>query len=143
MTPMGTILVVDDNVEAVMIVSRMLETAGLRVFGATSGAEGIRLAGEESIDVALVDVMMPVMNGLEVCAALRASATTRHIALILLTANDDVPTRIAAMRLGVSEFLTKPTMKAELLLRVRRQLEQRAVQRSLTLLLASPRLETE
>lgn len=143
MTPIRTVLVVDDNIDAVMIVTRMLESEGLRVFGATSGAEALRLAVEEAIDVALVDVMMPVMDGLEFCAALQASARTRHIALIMLTANDDVPTRVAAMRLGVSEFLTKPTRKAELLVRVRRQLEQRAAQRSRTLLLATSRLGTE
>lgn len=142
MTSPNTILVVDDNVEAVIIVTQILEREGLRVFGATSGAEAIRLALEESIDVAVVDVQMPVMNGLEVCAALRASARTRHISLMLLTASDDVSTRVAAMRLGVSEFLTKPTMKAELLVRVRRQLEQRAAQRNLTLLLADSRLGT-
>jgi PleD family two-component response regulator len=143
MTPANTILVVDDNVEAVLLVSRILENEGLRVFGATSGAEAIRLAVEESIDVAVVDVMMPVMNGLEVCAALRASARTRDIALLLLTAKDDVSTRVAAMRLGVSEFLVKPTLKADLLMCIRRQLEHRAVQRNLTLLLADSRLGTE
>ncbi len=142
MTSNNTILIVDDNVEAVMIVSMMLEREGLRVFAATSGAEAIRLALEESIDVAVVDVMMPVMTGLEVCAALRASARTQHISLMLLTASDDVSTRVAAMRLGVSEFLTKPTMKAELLVRIRRQLDQRAIQRNLTLLLADSRLGT-
>lgn len=136
----NAILIVDDNVEAVMIVSQILEREGLRVFGATSGAEAIRLALEEPIDVAVVDVMMPEMNGLEVCAALRASPRTRHISLILLTASDDVATRVAAMRLGVSEFLIKPTMKGELLARIRRQLEQRAAQRHLTLLLADSRL---
>jgi DNA-binding response OmpR family regulator len=136
MMPLGRILVVDDNIEAVVIVSRLLEREGLRVFGVGSGAEALRIAAEEPIDVAVVDVMMPDMSGLEVCAALRASARTRDIAVILLTANDEPSTRIAAMQLEVAEFLTKPTVKAELLTRVRAQLEQRALQRNVALRLA-------
>jgi PleD family two-component response regulator len=138
--PSGRILVADDNIDAVVIVSRMLERQGLRVFGVGNGVDAVRVASEESIDVALLDVTMPQMNGLEVCAALRASPRTRDIALILLTARDDMETRIAAMRLGVSEFLVKPTVQSALLERVRMQLEQRARQRNVALLLAGSRI---
>lgn len=143
MTTRGRILVADDNIDAVIIVSRVLEREGFRVFGVGGGIEAVRVAAEESIDVALLDVAMPDMDGLQVCEALRASPRTRDIALILLTARDDMATRMAAMRLGVSEFLTKPTVQAELVSRVRTQFEQRARHRVTSLLLADFQPETK
>ena len=76
----------------------------------------------------LLDVMMPEMDGFQVCTALRQMEKTRDIPVILLTAKDDLETRVVGMRLGVSEFLTKPINKIELFARVRAQVHQRSIE---------------
>ena len=119
-TAAGTILVVDDDHDSREIAARLLERAGYRTRTAASGKECLRLVGEEHVDLVLLDVMMPEMDGFEVCAALRAAG--RQVPIILLTAKDDMDTRLEGMHQGVSEFLTKPINKVELYARVRAQL---------------------
>ena len=92
---------------------------------ATSGPECIRIAQSTSVDVILLDVMMPEMDGIAVCRELANDERTHSIPVILLTGKDDHETRAAGMMLGVSEFLTKPVNKTELYLRVKSQLNQR------------------
>ena len=70
----------------------------------------------------LLDVMMPGMDGFEVCARLRATEAGKRLPIILLTGRDDVDTRLEGMQSGVSEFLAKPVTRHELLARVRAQL---------------------
>lgn len=125
----GTVLVVDDNQEAVDIVSRLLATQHFHTTSATSGRECLRIARSRPIDVIVLDVMMPEMDGLAVCAELAKDERTRAIPVILLTARDDHETRAAGMMLGVSEFLTKPVNKLELRSRVEAQLRSRALAR--------------
>jgi len=81
--------------------------------------------------VILLDVNMPGMDGLTVCTELARDERTRAIPIILVTARDDHETRVAGMKLGVSEFLAKPVNKSELFARVRGQLEARALARQL------------
>ncbi len=125
--PEGTILVVDDDRNAVDILDRLLQREGFAVLTAQSGREALDVLAERTADVILLDVMMPEMDGFQVCAALRAGERTRDTPVILLTAKDDVETRVVGMRLGVSEFLTKPINKRELFTRVRAQIHQRTL----------------
>ena len=115
-----TILVVDDDRDSCDIAARLLERQGYRVRRACSGAECLRTVQAERIDLILLDVMMPEMDGFAVCAALRDAG--QRIPIILLTARDDTDTRLEGMHQGVSEFLTKPINKLELFARVRAQL---------------------
>jgi DNA-binding response OmpR family regulator len=115
-----TILVVDDDRDCRDIAARLLDLAGYRTRRAESGADCLRTIDSEAIDLVLLDVMMPEMDGFEVCAALAARG--KRIPVILLTARDDVDTRLEGMHHGVSEFLTKPINKHELYARVRAQL---------------------
>jgi DNA-binding response OmpR family regulator len=116
----ATILVVDDDRDSREIAARLLEKAGYRAFRAPSGADALRLVDAERIDLLLLDVMMPEMDGFAVCEALQARG--KRIPIILLTAKDDMDTRLEGMHHGVSEFLTKPINKVELFARVRAQL---------------------
>src|SRR5438128_1081994 len=100
----------------------LLERRSYRTRRAASGAEGLRIVEQEPVDLILLDVMMPGMDGFEVCEALRALPGGRGVPVILLTARDDLDTRLEGMYQGVSEFLTKPINTHELYARVRAQL---------------------
>jgi DNA-binding response OmpR family regulator len=115
-----TILVVDDDTASGDIVSRLLVREGYATRVASSGVECLRILRTERIDLVLLDVMMPAMDGLQVCAALRAEHS--RVPIILLTAKDDTTTRAEGMHLGVTEFLTKPINRADLVARVQAQL---------------------
>jgi DNA-binding response OmpR family regulator len=116
----ATILVVDDEPNSRDIAARLVELEGFKTKRAASGEECLRIAKTEAIDLILLDVMMPGMDGFGVCAALREAGI--KIPIILLTAKDDVDTRAEGMRQGVSEYLTKPINRPELAARIRAQL---------------------
>jgi len=124
----GNVLVVDDDRNAVDILKRLLTKEGFVVQCAHRGREALALAATHPIDVILLDVMMPEMDGFQVCEALRQDERTREIPIILITAKDDMETRVVGMRLGVSEFLTKPINKIELFARLRAQMHQRTIE---------------
>lgn len=127
----GRVLVVDDDKHAVEILYRLLQKEGFEVLRAQSGREALDIVAAEDVDVILLDVMMPEMDGFQVCEALRAVERTRNIPVILLTAKDDMETRVLGMKLGVSEFLTKPINKRELFSRIRAQLHQRTLEQGI------------
>jgi PleD family two-component response regulator len=133
---LGTVLVVDDDRRSVDILCRLLGLDGIEAVGETSGEAALALTATRDFDCILLDVMMPEMDGLEVCTRLRAQERTRSIPVILLTGKDDEATRAAGMRLGVSEFLAKPVVKHELWSRVRTQLRARARVREIDATLA-------
>jgi two-component system cell cycle response regulator len=123
----GNVLVVDDDRNAVDILNRLLTKEGFAVQCAHGGREAVEIATAHPIDIILLDVMMPEMNGFQVCEALRQNPRTADIPVILLTAKDDMETRVVGMRLGVSEFLTKPINKTELFARLRAQMHQKTI----------------
>ncbi|MBU6282451.1 response regulator [bacterium] len=117
----GRVLVVEDDADARDLISHLLRREGHDVVPAAGGAEALALLREVEVDVILLDVMMPEVDGLEVCRRLQQSPDLATIPVVLLTALDDMETRAAGMRLGVSEFLTKPIVKDELHRRVATQ----------------------
>lgn len=125
------ILVVDDDPHTRDILTRWLNREGYATESATGGAACLDILEREELDVILLDVMMPGMDGLQVCEQLHQHETWRTIPVILLTAKDDMETRSRGMALGVSEYLTKPINKQELLTRLAAQVHSRALQRSL------------
>src|SRR5215831_16042097 len=116
----ATVLVVDDNKDMFEILTRLLSRHGLQALHAYSGHECLDIVRTHAVDVIVLDVMMPGMNGLEVCEALKELETAPPI--ILLTAKDDMSTRAAGMALGVSEFVVKPVNNRDLLARIQTQL---------------------
>ncbi|MGE0822008.1 MAG: two-component system response regulator [Candidatus Binatia bacterium] len=125
----ATVLVVDDNKDAVDIITRLLVQKGLIPLCAYSGQECLDIVRNQPVDVIILDVMMPGMDGLEVCRQLKNIVPT--LPVILLTAKDDMATRTAGMSLGVSEFVVKPVNHRDLLDRVQTQLSTRQWEREI------------
>lgn len=118
-SPPFTILIIDDNRDFVEFLDFLLSHDGFNVRWAYNGPDGLDCVRHHPVDLVILDVMMPKMDGLTVCRELKRS----HPALpvVLLTAKDDMVTRTAAMELGVSEFLAKPLNIDDLLTRLRTQ----------------------
>lgn len=112
------ILIVDDDADIVRIVSTMLEGQGWHVLTALSGEEAVRTLSRETPDMALVDIMMPRMNGIEVLREARRIAPDMRI--IMITAYGDVGSYLESMDLGACEYINKPFETAELLGLIRR-----------------------
>jgi DNA-binding response OmpR family regulator len=117
------ILVVDDDQDTVAILARHLEREGFVPIEANSGAQCLKMVHENEVDVILLDLMMPEMDGFQVVKALRGDPVTAEIPIIMITARDDLDARAEGMRLGVSDFLAKPVFRRQLASRVRAQLE--------------------
>jgi len=119
----GKILVVDDDEDSRTLLAHLLKREGYEVATAIDGQDAVEKLPDTSIDVLLLDVMMPRMDGFAVCEALKKDPKTASLPVILLTARDDMETRANGMKLGVSDFLAKPVNKQELFQRVRTQIE--------------------
>jgi DNA-binding response OmpR family regulator len=123
MTPEAvTILIVDDDPTTCALTATVLEREGYRTRSCTSGKDALELVTSTPVSLVLLDVMMPGMDGFEVCSRLRAMEGGKKLPIILLTGRDDVDTRIEGIQSGVSEFLAKPVSRHELVARVRAQL---------------------
>ncbi|HXW83246.1 MAG TPA: response regulator [Candidatus Binataceae bacterium] len=117
------VMVVDDDPDTVSILARHLQREGFQAIEASSGRECLRLLQQQEVDVILLDVMMPEMDGFEVCKALKNDPATAEIPVIMITARDDIDARAEGMRLGVADFLAKPVFRRQLAGRIRAQLE--------------------
>ncbi|MCX6865260.1 MAG: ATP-binding protein, partial [Verrucomicrobia bacterium] len=100
----------------------IMQMKNVDVIEASDGAEALELARLRRPQLALLDYMMPEMDGIEVCRRIRENHSTRGVAVILLTARADEPTKLAALQAGANDFLTKPFSSAELELRLENQL---------------------
>jgi two-component system sensor histidine kinase/response regulator len=123
--PKPKILVIDDNAANRALARAALEDEDYEAIVATSGAEGIGAFEAERPDCVLLDVRMPGMNGFEVCARIRALPGGADTPVIFLTALRDVDTFDQALRAGGDDFLTKPVLPAELVIRVQAALKLR------------------
>src|ERR1700691_5529129 len=117
------IMVVDDDPDTVSILARHLQREGFVAIEAISGAECLLMVHEHRIDVILLDLMMPDMDGFQVCRALKQDPNTAEIPVIMITARDDLDARAEGMRLGGSDFLAKPVSRRQLATRIRAQLD--------------------
>ena len=113
------ILVVDDIPANVKLLQARLSQEYFDVRGATSGAEALRVCDEEQCDMVLLDVMMPQMDGFEVCRRLKANPRTHHIPVVMVTALDQPADRVRGLECGADDFLTKPVSDIALITRVK------------------------
>ena len=132
------VLVVDDDPELVRLIQVCLETAGYDVEIATDGEEALGRVAERTPDVILLDVMMPKVDGLEVCRRLRADYETRSTAIILLTAKASSTDKLLGFRAGADDYVTKPFDPDELIERVRATLRRNREMTSLNPLTGLP-----
>jgi two-component system, sensor histidine kinase and response regulator len=124
-----SILVVDDQPINVQLLKRKLEREGIRVFTATNGAEALAATAKEKPDLILLDVMMPDMDGIEVCQRLQAQEDTRSIPIIFITARTNKESKLEGLGVGAVDYITKPIDLDETMARVQTQLRFVAVNR--------------
>ena len=113
------VLIIDDSFENRLLLSSQLKAEGYEVLQADGGAEGIELALAHNPDLVLLDVMMPGMNGFEVCSHFKENESTKLTPIIMITALREVQYRIEGIEAGADEFLSRPHVREELLVRVR------------------------
>jgi two-component system cell cycle response regulator len=113
------VLVVDDVDANVKLLEARLTAEYFAVRTARSGAEALQICARERVDVVLLDVMMPGMDGFEVCRRLKAEPRTQHIPVILITALDQPSDRVKGLEAGADDFLTKPVDDIALITRVK------------------------
>ena len=119
------ILIVDDEVDAVELLEFNLKPAGFDVLSAMNGSQALAKAAKHLPDLILLDLMLPEMDGLEVCKLLRAESATRDIPIIIVTAKTAEIDRVLALEFGADDYLTKPFSPRELTLRIRNLLRRR------------------
>ena len=122
---MAKILVVDDEPDAVELVEFNLKKAGFEVLMAADGAEALKKARAALPDLIVLDVMLPEVDGLEVCKLLRRDAATAGIPVIMLTAKAAEIDRVLGLELGADDYVTKPFSPRELVLRIKGLLRRR------------------
>ena len=105
MSDSSTILLVDDDEAVRRVLSYPLERDGYKVVQAVDGEEALEAFGEQPVDLVVLDIMLPKLDGLEVCRQLRAKST---VPIIMLTARDDELDKVLGLELGADDYVTKP-----------------------------------
>ena len=119
----STVLIVEDDPTTTDFVQRYLRRDGHRVLTASDGEEGLRIARERKPDLVVLDLMLPKLDGIEVCRALRAES---DVAVIMLTARVEEEDRLTGLDVGADDYMTKPFSPRELAARVRAVLRRSA-----------------
>lgn len=123
---MKTILIIDDEEDIREILSYNLEKEGYTVLKAKNGEEGIKKAKKNIPHLILLDVMMPEMDGIEVCEILRADETTKDIQICFLTARSEDYSQIAGFDAGADDYVTKPVKPKVLASRIKAMLRRKS-----------------
>ena len=113
------ILIVDDEMSTLMPLKRSLESEDYAVIEAYDGREAIKKAKEEIPDLIILDLMLPGMDGHEVCRHLKTDAHTQNIPIIMLTAKDSVNDKVEGLDMGADDYVTKPFILKELKARIK------------------------
>ena len=119
------ILIVEDDPSALSFAAYALEQEGYQVLTAANGVEGLKMALEETPDILVLDVMLPGMDGFELCHRLRNEASTAKLPIMMLSVKGRESDRDMGLKVGADEYLTKPTDPAELVAGVGRLLESK------------------
>ncbi len=115
----GSILIVDDNPQNIQVLGAILQTANHSLSIVMNGADALSYLKTTSVDLVLLDVMMPGLSGFEVCEKIKADPNLKDIPVIFLTAKSDLGDLIKGFEAGAVDYVTKPFQAAELLARVK------------------------
>src|SRR5687768_17881777 len=113
------ILIIEDERDILQLVQLYLEKEGFRTITATTGAEGLTSAKQHKPDLILLDLMLPEIDGLEVCKRLRSATETGMIPIIMLTAKAEESDQVIGLELGADDYVTKPFSPKALVARVK------------------------
>ena len=130
LTMKPNILVVDDEPDLLELIDTNLSAAGFHVLTAANGSEALRRARALQPQLILLDVMLPELDGLEVCKLLRLDPATRSIPIVMLTARATEIDRVLGLELGADDYVTKPFSVRELVLRLKKLLNRQPARES-------------
>ena len=125
----GKILIVEDDHDIAEMVEYNLTEAGYETVTAPDGRIGVESAAKDRPDLIILDIMLPVMDGFEVCRALKANRSTADIPIIILSAKSQETDKVLGLELGADDYVTKPFSPRELIARTRAILRRRRSQR--------------
>lgn len=123
---MAKILVVEDELKIARFLELELKHEGYEVLIAGEGRQGLKMALNENVDLVILDIMLPGLNGIEVCRRIRQES---QVPIIMLTAKDDVSDKVAGLDTGADDYMTKPFAIEELLARIRVALNRKKYQK--------------
>jgi len=127
----GNILIVDDQLENLQVLSQTLSEAGYKVKGAVKGEMALRASRSGNLDLILLDIKLPDMNGYAICEQLKQDRQTHDIPIVFLSALDEVLDKVRAFQVGGVDYITKPFQVEEVLARIEHQLTIRRLQNQL------------
>ncbi|RKZ93346.1 MAG: hypothetical protein DRR19_01485 [Candidatus Parabeggiatoa sp. nov. 1] len=127
----GTLLIIDDLPDNIKVLRAFLSHAGFDVLIAGEGEEGLQATEHAHPDLILLDIMMPGMDGFEVCQRLKSQENTKYIPIIFLTALTEVADKMKGFKLGAADYITKPFQQEEVLARVNAHITLRKQQQLL------------
>mgnify|MGYP003591350783 FL=1 len=128
---MSKVLIVEDEANIRQLVKYNLEKESFQVIEAEDGLQGLRLAKAEKPDLVLLDLMLPQMDGLEVCRSLKGNQATAALPIIMLTAKSEEIDKVIGLELGADDYMTKPFSPRELVARVKAVLRRSQKEASL------------
>lgn len=131
--PAPSILIVDDHDVNIELMTTIMELEGFKTISSTNPNEALRIAEEHAPDIAVLDVMMPGMNGYELCRRLKAGCNKRFFPVILVTGLHQLEDKVKGMEAGAEEFFTKPFSIKEIVYKIRSLLEYKRVLHELEL----------
>jgi sigma-B regulation protein RsbU (phosphoserine phosphatase) len=129
--PSGTVLVVDDSPVNLQVLVRTLHGTGHRILAARDGRSALDIVKRARPDLVLLDVMMPEVDGFEVCRAIKTDSESQDTVVIFLSALGDVSDKVSGLQLGAADYITKPIQAEEVLARVATHLTRQHLEREL------------
>lgn len=112
------ILIIEDNPSVLRATSHILEKEGYEVLTAVDGLEGLRMARDDNPDLLILDVMLPGIDGFEICHSLRSESQTAHLPILMFSAKGQETDKATGLKVGADEYITKPVAREVLLEKV-------------------------
>ena len=122
------ILIVEDDPDISELIHFNLEKAGYQTVRAEDGEQALRLTQKHQPDLILLDLLLPGLNGLEVCRRLKRDPAVQHIPIMMVTAKGDEMDRVVGLELGADDYVVKPFSIREIILRIQKLLDRREKQ---------------